>query len=289
MAVPKILFRLCNLVGFLLVILINALGFFLPLGSFPNSSSALGMDFDAFGYIIWGLIYGLMLLFVLFQLLPFTYGYDFINIGITPFFIFHCLANIGWVLARAYAPDNAQWLQLVFIYGILLMLILTYSVVSKYVYSDIKRKIQSDTHFYINFIFGRAWLPIYLAWTLCLACVYSFSILTELNLTSYQNAAYTFSAIGLLSLILLFINRDILFGLTVVWSAIWLVIANANGRNHVNYDIQYPLFICAITVACVVGVACLITAIRNVFWAMARIANKRDQASNDTSETMSQV
>ncbi|HEU65462.1 MAG TPA: hypothetical protein ENN57_02200 [Chloroflexi bacterium] len=99
-----LLLTILNLLGFLGTVIVNALANILPINNittgevsdlYPNLFTPAGLTFS-----VWGLIYVLLAIFVIYQLLPSVrkdpQKADFIQ-RIGPFFFISCLANIGWI------------------------------------------------------------------------------------------------------------------------------------------------------------------------------------------------
>ncbi|KAI9294194.1 hypothetical protein K502DRAFT_7968 [Neoconidiobolus thromboides FSU 785] len=267
--------RIINLLCFILIIIVNALGFFLPLGNryfYDQIDSALAPHY--WSIVIWALIYFTMFLFIVYQLTPFTYIYDYINYGISPLFWVQTLANVGWVFSYAYAPPELAWIQLIFIYLLFLSLALMYSSVTKYIKRDLATRENSDHHYFFNFFFGRFWLSVYFGWVSVSVIYYSFAILADLSEYSYRNASIVFGALGLMALILLALNRDVVYGLTVVWAAIWIAL-NYSYTNQDNGSPQWPVFLSALIVGAIILLACIITFIINLFFSLGRSVHRR--------------
>jgi len=101
-----LILAILNLMGFLGTVVVNALATTLPINNittgelsdlYPNLFVPAGLTFA-----IWGLIYVLLAIFVVYQLMPSVRSNaqkaDFIN-RIGPLFFISCLANIGWIYA----------------------------------------------------------------------------------------------------------------------------------------------------------------------------------------------
>ena len=95
-----------NLLGFLGTVVVNALANILPINNkttvylsdqYPNLFVPAGLTFA-----IWGLIYVLLAIFVIYQLIPSVrrdaQKIDFVQ-RIGPLFFISCIANIGWIFA----------------------------------------------------------------------------------------------------------------------------------------------------------------------------------------------
>jgi hypothetical protein len=117
-----------NLLGFLGTIVVNALANIIPIGgittgqvsdSYPNLSTPAGLTFA-----IWGLIYLLLAILVIYQLLPSVRRdpekSDFVG-RIGPFFFISSLANIAWIFAWHYQNIALSMFLMLVLLGSLLM------------------------------------------------------------------------------------------------------------------------------------------------------------------------
>jgi hypothetical protein len=126
-----LLLAILNLLGFLGTIIVNALANILPINNittgavsdlYPNLFTPAGLTFG-----IWGLIYVLLAIFVIYQLLPSvrrdTEKAEFIH-RIGPFFFISCLANIGWIFAWHYQNIALSLVLMLILLGCLLLIYL---------------------------------------------------------------------------------------------------------------------------------------------------------------------
>ncbi|KAJ9083312.1 hypothetical protein DSO57_1035945 [Entomophthora muscae] len=277
MAIPRAAFpRIANFVAFLLVLLVNGLIFFLPLGKdLLGSNPQTPLDPQVVTLAVWVPIYGLMTLFAIYQLMPYTYNCEYIKRGISPYFVSHCLGNVGWMLTQAYIPSDSRYVELIFLYFMLLCLAMSYFSVSFIFRRDISQGHGSNDHYYLHSIFDFSWLSMYFAWIICSAFTVSFDALTSLDHGAYEDAAISFAAIGVLTLIILAVGRDALFGAVVLWVAIWLAISNRVHGQEVDYDLQWPLFTSATTIASILALATAATFVRNVLFLLMRFKQQR--------------
>lgn len=124
-----------NLLGFLGTVIVNALAVMLPLNDittgelsdlYPNLFTPAGLTFS-----IWGLIYVLLGIFVVYQLLPYVrrdpQRADFIQ-RIGPFFFISCLANMGWIFAWHYQNMALSLVLMLVLFGSLLTIYLRLNV-----------------------------------------------------------------------------------------------------------------------------------------------------------------
>jgi hypothetical protein len=124
-----------NLLGFLGTVIVNALANILPINGvttgelsdlYPNLFTPAALTFS-----IWGLIYVLLAIFVVYQLLPSVRGdpqkADFIR-RIGPFFFVSCIANIGWIFAWHYQNVALSLVFMLVLLGSLLTIYLRLNI-----------------------------------------------------------------------------------------------------------------------------------------------------------------
>lgn len=123
--------QILNLIGLLLVLLLNTLANVLPLNGYttgqlsdryPNFFVPAGFTFS-----IWGLIYLLLLVFITFQLRSWwkkeEVNLDFVH-KIGPWFMVSCLANASWIVAWHYLQVTLSLLIMLIILGSLIIIYL---------------------------------------------------------------------------------------------------------------------------------------------------------------------
>lgn len=275
-----IITRILNLLGTLLVLLIGGLAYFLPLNSdhlpFGQASEQNPLDSNGLLSLVWLPIYLLMILFTLYQLLPMTHQYDYINHGIVPYYFVICLCNCGWLLSVTYPLPQAPWLPLVFVYPMTLALVFVYFGSLRYIIRDLKKEEDSDDHYYLNYFFGRSWIGMSLSWSILLSLCQSFLILPQIShAANLIYFAIAYACYGLISVLVVLFNRDALFGLTTVWCSICLGIINQRDFDGWVFNSQLPVFISAISVGAVVLFCSLAMLVRNCLLIKDRREHKR--------------
>ncbi|KAJ9060429.1 hypothetical protein DSO57_1030987 [Entomophthora muscae] len=269
--------RFLNLFAFLAIIAINVLGIVLPLGGvYIGQDRPSALLPDPIAFFMWGLVYFMMLLFIIYQLIPSTYQLAYINYGITPFFTFHALCNGGWIIAQAYAPKSKPWIQLIIMYTLLISVATMYTRVYSIARKDLVNKEGSDDKFYLNYLFGRLWLSFYLAWAVCTSSFDLFHLIYEGSPETYSNAALMFGGIGFLTLIVLNVTRDSAFGLTIIWSGIWLAVACIDRIGGFSPS-DDPLLLCSVAVTGAVALGTLFTLALNVVFCVNRFRFLREE------------
>jgi hypothetical protein len=124
-----------NLLGFLGTVIVNGMANALPINNrttgelsdlYPNLFVPAGLTFS-----IWGLIYALLAIFVIYQLIP-SVRRDaqrtaFIQ-RIGPLFFVSCLANIGWIFAWHYENVSLSLLLMLILLGCLIAIYLRLNI-----------------------------------------------------------------------------------------------------------------------------------------------------------------
>ena len=206
----NLLFAFLNLAGFIAVIVLNGLANALPINNrttgelsdlYPNLFVPAGFTFS-----IWGVIYLLLLIFVVYQLVQAFRNphVEFIS-KIGPWFLVSCIANASWIVAWHY--------EQVFV-SLLIMLVILASLLMMYLRLQIgKSEADNKEKYLVHFP-----MSIYLGWI---------SVATIANVTT------------------LAVNNDWgAWGISEpVWTIIVLIVAAglAMGMIFTRNDVFYPL------------------------------------------------
>jgi len=212
-----------NLFGFLATVVINALasiGIINDIGTgevsdlYPNLFTPAGLTFS-----IWGLIYVLLGIFVVYQLRPSTRNdpekSDLIR-RIGPFFFISCLANSGWIFAWHYQNIGLS---------LVLMLVLLASLLAIYLRLGIGRAELSRAGRYLFH------LPfsVYLGWITVATIANVAIMLVDLNWGAFGLGEQFWAAaviiVGtVIGLSVLFTRRDVYYALVVDWALLGILL-----------------------------------------------------------------
>jgi hypothetical protein len=212
-----------NLLGFLGTVVVNALATILPINNkttgelsdlYPNLFTPAGLTFA-----IWGLIYVLLAIFVIYQLIPSVrrdaQKVDFVQ-RIGPLFFISCIANIGWIFAWHY-----QILPL----SVALMLILFGSLLAIYMRLNIGKSEAPKTEKYL------VHLPfsVYLGWITIATIANATALLVNINWNAWglgeQFWAVAVIIVGIaIALSVLFTRKDIFYCLVVDWALLGILL-----------------------------------------------------------------
>ena len=241
---------------FLAVVVLNALSVTRPIGGkspgqisdqYPNLFVPAGFTFS-----IWGIIYVLLAIYVAYSLFDSIRkadrSYSFVDtIGIL--FIVSCLGNVGWVVS---------WQLEVVPLSLAFMLVLLVSLVLIYNRLGIGKANVRPTERYL------VHLPVsvYLGWI---------TIATMANVTALV-VAYRWDGFGLsdalwavamivialvLALVMLFVRKDIFYGLVVDWAVLGMLIKQTPSGHETGQAVTITAIIvmCILTVAIVLQIA----------------------------------
>jgi hypothetical protein len=219
----RILLAFLNLLAFLCTIAVNALANILPLGgkttgelsgTYPNLFVPAGITFA-----IWGVIYFLLAVFVIYQLLSAFRRSESVSgfidrIGI--FFILSCIANMGWIFAWHF--------QLVGI-SFILMVILLLSLISIYVRLEVRKR-------------GLSWserigwavpFSIYMGWITVATIANLTALLVNVGWGGFglSPAFWTILAVTtstVITLLIIFTKQDLFFSLVIEWAFVGIIL-----------------------------------------------------------------
>jgi hypothetical protein len=219
----KLVLVILNLLGFVGTVVVNALANALPINNrttgelsdqYPNLFTPAGLTFA-----IWGLIYVLLAIFVIYQLRIVAKedaekSYFIERIG--PLFFVASLANIGWIFAWHY---EVVPLSLVF------MLLLLGCLVSIYLRLRIGRSTATRTEKYsVHLPFS-----IYLGWITIATIANVTALLVDVHWNAFglgeQFWAVAVIAVGIaIALGVLFTRKDIFYCLVVDWALLGILL-----------------------------------------------------------------
>ena len=212
-----------NLLGFLGTVVVNALANILPINDittgelsdlYPNLFVPAGLTFT-----IWGLIYVLLAIFVIYQLLPSVrrapQKIEFVQ-RIGPLFFISCLANIGWIFA---------WHYQIVPLSLVLMLILLGCLLAIYVRLNIGKSQAPKAQRYL------AHLPfsVYLGWITIATIANVTALLADINWNAWglgeQFWAVAVIIVGIaIALSVIFTRKDIYYSLVVDWALLGILL-----------------------------------------------------------------
>jgi hypothetical protein len=212
-----------NLLGFIGTVVVNALATTLPINNittgelsdlYPNLFVPAGLTFA-----IWGLIYVLLAIFVIYPLIPSVrrdaQKVDFVQ-RIGPLFFISCLTNIGWIFS---------WHYKIVPLSLVLMLILLGSLLAIYLRLNVgKSEATSTERYFVHLPFS-----VYLGWITIATIANVTALLVNINWTALglgeQFWAVAVIIVGIaIALSILFTRKDIYYCLVVDWALAGILI-----------------------------------------------------------------
>jgi hypothetical protein len=211
------------LLGFLGTVAVNALANVLPINNittgalsdlYPNLFVPAGLTFA-----IWGLIYVLLGIFVIYPLIPSVRRdprkVDFVR-RIGPLFFISCLANIGWIFAWHY-----QILPL----SLIFMLILLGCLLFIYLRLNVGKSETTRAERY----FAHLPFSVYLGWITIATIANVTALLVNTNWNTWglgeQFWAVAVIIVGIaIALSMLFTRKDIYYSLVVDWALLGILL-----------------------------------------------------------------
>ena len=226
-----------NLLGFLGTVIVNALANILPISDittgelsdlYPNLFVPAGLTFA-----IWGLIYVLLAIFVIYPLMPSvrrdTQKVDFVR-RIGPLFFISCLANIGWIFA---------WHYRILPLSLVLMLILLGSLLSIYLRLNIgKSQATKAERYLVHLPFS-----VYLGWITIATIANVTALLVNTGWTGWglseQFWALAVIVVGIaIALSILFTRRDISYCLVVDWALLGILLKRLSDTTVPDQSVE---------------------------------------------------
>lgn len=218
-----LILSILNLLGFLGTVAVNALANVLPINNittgalsdlYPNLFVPAGLTFT-----IWGLIYVLLGIFVIYPLIPSVrrdpQKVDFVQ-KIGPLFFISCLANIGWIFAWHY-----QILPL----SLIFMLILLGCLLFIYLRLNVGKSETTRAERY----FAHLPFSVYLGWITIATIANVTALLVNINWNTWglseQFWAVAVIIVGIaIALSMLFTRKDIYYCLVVDWALLGILL-----------------------------------------------------------------
>ena len=253
----KITYSFLNLIGFLAVVIVNALAVLLPINNrttqqlsdkYQNLFVPAGITFS-----IWGIIYLLLLVFIIYQfVVAFRRSSDergiFEKIGIL--FFISCIFNIAWILAWHY---EIVWLSLIIMVLFLISLILIYVRLGTG-----RPQVRNSEKISVNIPFS-----VYLGWITIATIANTTALLVKINWNKFgisdQLWAVIVIAVGvIITLAIVFSRNDIFYSLVVIWALIGILLK----RIADNSMPDQMVIISSIVGMSIIGLATIIQLIR---------------------------
>ena len=219
----RILLAVINIIGYALVLVVNGIANALPLNgkttgevssAYPNLFVPAGITFS-----IWGVIYLLLLVFVIFLLvtaLRRDHRHCFVIDQTGPWFFFTCLLNAGWIFAWHYEQIALS---------LLVMALLLFSLTRLYTRlqvgtRDVSKRVKYGAHLAVSVYLG--WISI-----ATIANTTALLVAWEWNGAGLGDpfwAAVLIAAGVVLGLLFLGYRKDTAYALVLVWAYVGIFI-----------------------------------------------------------------
>ncbi len=235
--------KLINVFALAIVILVNVLATALPIGGRTTAevSDQFNVYFTPAGYVfsIWGLIYLLLIAFVIYQALPKYEDSPYID-RIKYLFALSCVFNSAWIFAWHYL-----WIGL----SVLIMLALLVTLCLIYIrLSKGEAKPNPTERILVKLPFS-----IYLGWisvaTIANISVYLYNIgWSEWGISPVNWAIIMIAIATLLGLYFVLLNKDNAYALVLVWAFIGIGVKNTDAWLLLMASIGLAAIILAVIV-----------------------------------------
>jgi len=225
------------LVGFLGTVIVNALANILPLNGittgelsdlYPNLFVPAGLTFA-----IWGLIYVLLGIFVIYPLIPSvrrdSQKVDFLQ-RVGPLFFVSCLANIGWIFA---------WHYKILPLSLVLMLILLGCLLAIYVRLNVgKSQATKAERYLVHLPFS-----VYLGWITIATIANVTALLVNTGWNAWglgeQFWAVAVIIVGIaIALAVLFTRKDAYYSLVVDWALLGILLKRLSDTAAADRSVE---------------------------------------------------
>lgn len=231
-----LILSLLNLLGFLGTVVVNALANILPINNittgvlsdlYPNLFVPAGLTFA-----IWGLIYVLLGIFVIYPLVPRVrrdpQKVEFVN-KIGPLFFISCLANIAWIFAWHYQILPLSLVFMLILLGCLLAIYLRLKVG--------KSEATKAGRYFVHLPFS-----VYLGWITIATIANVTALLVDINWNTWglgqQFWAVAVIIVGIaIALSVLFTRRDIFYCLVVDWAVLGILLKRLSDTTMADQNV----------------------------------------------------
>jgi len=210
--------QIANVGAFLATVIVNALANILPLngkttGEISNSYPNLFAPAE-YVFSIWGLIYALLLIFVIFQATPKQKETNFLR-KIGYFFVLGSIANISWIFLWHYEQ---------IVLSIIPMFVLLGTLIAIYLRLQIGRSnVPLKEKLYVHLPFS-----VYLGWITVAPIANVAAALVAINWDGWGISEVTWTVLVIIVALIItssviITRKDIVFSLVIVWALIGII------------------------------------------------------------------
>jgi hypothetical protein len=247
--------KIVNTVTFITMVVVNALAAALPINgmdpgqisdSYPNLFAPTGFTFS-----IWGVIYIMLALFVIYQWGAFK-GKSEVNLDevkkIGWLFAISSLINTAWIFSWHYQIIPLSWILML---GILISLIIINNRLSESKMSGAEK------------LFVRLPFSIYFGWITVATIANTVTMLVSFGWNGFGVSESIWMIIALVAGVVIGVsrmlkNKDIAYGLVIVWAYFGILMKHIGTGG---YSVMYPAVIIAVVVAMLLLVMSLVVLI----------------------------
>ena len=230
--------RLINTVALAVMLIVNLLANVLPIGG--NTTAQVSEAYPnlftpaPYTFAIWGVIYLMMVGFILYQWGLFDRGAysDTVRERAGIWFTVSCAMNVGWVFAWHF---RAIFLSLIFICGLLLSLVILYKRIRGADGSGLKK------------FFGDTGFALYLGWIIAATIANVSALLVSLSWGGWGLSSSLWTVIVILAataigLIAVLWDKSPMTGLAIAWALGGILVKHLSSAGHNG---AYPFVIAA--------------------------------------------
>jgi hypothetical protein len=235
-----------NIIAFVAVVMVNSLAGSTTIIGGQDTAQVSDENFTlitpaGYTFAIWGIIYTLLGLFVIYQALPGDKGETAEKVGW--FFVLSCVANICWLFLWQFEYLAAS---------VVLMFLLFASLLTVYLRLGISKSSVS----WRERIAVRAPFGVYIGWITIASIANVAAALVSVGWDGFGLGAETWGILVivialLITTLVVLTRRDVAYGLVIIWALIGIS-ANQSGNHNVTLVAQTSAVIVAVVV--VVGV-----------------------------------
>ena len=217
-----------NFVAFLMTVIVNALSNVLPLNGRTTAdvSDLYSNLFTPAGYVfsIWGVIYLLLLIFVLYQILPRKLETEFLS-KISFLFVLSCIANVVWIFLWHYDQ---------IVLSIVPMLVLLASLIAVYLRLQIGKSVVSlKERLAVHLPFS-----VYLGWITVATIADVAAALTAVNWDGLGISKVTWTVLVIIVALIItvgvvYTRRDVGYSLVIIWALGGIIVKQMENQSIV--------------------------------------------------------
>ena len=231
----KVIYKIGNIITLVLTILINALANALPLNglntgelsdALPNLFVPAGLTFS-----IWGIIYTLLILFVIYQgVKKGEEETEFLN-DIGPWFIISNLGNFGWIFAWHWQQVALSMVFMIVIFISLLMIYLRLGI-------GVEKGVEKPT---VEKFFVQVPFSVYIGWITVATVANVTGLLVDLKINAGLIADFGLDevtwtilvliVVGIIADLLIIIRKDFAYSFVIIWALLGIFIKRVVDLN----------------------------------------------------------